>query len=80
MSMDQRGNLHSVKEDGAVRNKLSVEIYGTQYQLTGKASPSHMRQVASHVDEKMRQIADNNPRLDVAAWPSCRRSILRMII
>ncbi|MBA4548863.1 MULTISPECIES: cell division protein ZapA [unclassified Thermoactinomyces] len=64
--MDQRGNLHSVKEDGAVRNKLSVEIYGTQYQLTGKASPSHMRQVASHVDEKMRQIADNNPRLDVA--------------
>ncbi|AUS08266.1 MULTISPECIES: cell division protein ZapA [Laceyella] len=47
-----------------MKNKLSVEIYGQQYNLTGKASPGHMRQVASHVDEKMRQIADKNPRLD----------------
>lgn len=47
-----------------MKNKLSVEIYGQQYSLTGKASPGHMRQVASHVDEKMRQIADKNPRLD----------------
>ncbi|MBA4543742.1 MULTISPECIES: cell division protein ZapA [Thermoactinomyces] len=47
-----------------MKNKLTVEIYGQQYHLTGKASPGHMRQVAGHVDEKMRQIADNNPRLD----------------
>jgi cell division protein ZapA len=47
-----------------MKNRLTVEIYGQQYHLTGKASPGHMRQVASHVDEKMRQIADKNPRLD----------------
>nr|WP_124726976.1 cell division protein ZapA [Staphylospora marina] len=47
-----------------VKNRLTVEIYGQQYQLAGKASPGHMRQVASHVDEKMRQIADKHPRLD----------------
>lgn len=47
-----------------MRNRLTVEIYGQQYNLTGKASPGHMRQVASYVDEKMRQIADKNPRLD----------------
>lgn len=47
-----------------MKNRLTVEIYGQQYQLAGKASPGHMRQVASHVDEKMRQIADKNPRLD----------------
>jgi cell division protein ZapA len=53
-----------VKEAVNVKNRLTVEIYGQQYQLAGKASPGHMRQVASHVDEKMRQIADRNPRLD----------------
>lgn len=47
-----------------MRNRLTVEIFGQQYNLTGKASPGHMRQVASYVDEKMRQIADKNPRLD----------------
>jgi len=47
-----------------MRNRLTVEIFGQQYNLTGKASPGQMRQVASYVDEKMRQIADKNPRLD----------------
>ncbi|MBD1372821.1 cell division protein ZapA [Hazenella sp. IB182357] len=47
-----------------MRNKLVVEIYGQQFHLTGKASPSHMRQVANHVDEKMQEIADKNPKLD----------------
>ncbi|MGI6127922.1 MAG: cell division protein ZapA [Planifilum sp.] len=46
------------------KNKLSVEIYGQQYQIVGKASPGYMREVASHVDDKMRQIAKSNPRLD----------------
>ena len=36
------------------KNKLSVEIYGQQYQIVGKASPGYMREVASHVDDKMR--------------------------
>lgn len=46
------------------KNKLTVDIYGQQYHIIGKATPGHMRQVASHVDEKMRQIADSNPKLD----------------
>lgn len=46
------------------KNKLSVEIYGQQYQIVGKASPGYMREVAGHVDDKMRQIAKSNPRLD----------------
>ncbi|MDN4592871.1 cell division protein ZapA [Polycladomyces subterraneus] len=46
------------------KNKLSVEIFGQQYNITGKASPSYMREVASHVDETMRMISQANPRLD----------------
>lgn len=47
-------------------NRLNVEIYGQSYPIVGKASPSYVRQVASHVDAKMRQIAENNPRLDIS--------------
>ncbi len=46
------------------KNRLSVEIYGQHYQIVGKVSPSYMREVANHVDEKMREIANVNPRLD----------------
>lgn len=46
------------------KNKCNVEIYGQQYNIVGKESLSYMRQVASHVDEMMRQVADGNPRLD----------------
>ncbi|SFI80646.1 cell division protein ZapA [Thermoflavimicrobium dichotomicum] len=47
------------------KNRLNVEIYGQQYQIVGKASPSYIRRVANHVDEKMREIANVNPRLDM---------------
>lgn len=46
------------------RNRLSVEIYGQQYHIVGHESVGYMRQVASHVDEIMRQVASNNSRLD----------------
>lgn len=46
------------------KNKCNVEIFGQQYSIVGQESLSYMRQVASHVDEMMRQVADNNPRLD----------------
>ncbi|SHE52048.1 cell division protein ZapA [Seinonella peptonophila] len=46
------------------RNRLSVEIYGQQYHIVGKESLGYMREVASHVDEMMRQVANGNPRLD----------------
>jgi len=53
-----------VQEDG--KNRLSVEIYGQQYRLSGKASSSHMRMVARYVDDKMKEIAQGNFRLDTA--------------
>lgn len=48
------------------KNKLNVDIYGQQYRMVGKASTAHLRAVANHVDEKMRQIAGGNTRLDTA--------------
>lgn len=48
------------------KNKIMVEIYGQQYRMVGKASASHLRNVANYVDAKMREIADGNPRLDTA--------------
>ncbi|PTX55029.1 cell division protein ZapA [Melghirimyces profundicolus] len=49
-----------------MKNKFTVEIYGQMYHIVGKASPGYIREVAGHVDEKMRGIAKNNPRLDTA--------------
>lgn len=46
------------------KNKLTVDIYGQQYRMVGKASTSHLRSVAGFVDEKMRQISGGNSRLD----------------
>lgn len=48
------------------RNRMSVEIYGQSYPIVGNASPNYMRQIAGHVDSKMREIAENNPRLDIS--------------
>jgi cell division protein ZapA len=46
------------------KNKMSVEIYGQSYPIVSKANPAHMREVASLVDHKMRELAEMNPRLD----------------
>jgi cell division protein ZapA len=48
------------------KNKLTVDIYGQQYRMVGKASATHLHSVANYVDEKMRYIAGGNPRLDTA--------------
>lgn len=48
------------------KNRLSVDIYGQQYRMLGKASPTYLRSVAAFVDEKMRDIAGGNARLDTA--------------
>lgn len=47
-------------------NKLTVEIYGQQYTMRGGESSTHMKEIARHVDDKMKRIADKNPRLDIA--------------
>lgn len=48
------------------KNRLTVEIYGQQYKLSGKASVNHMRMIAGFVNDKMSEIAKMNPRLDTA--------------
>lgn len=47
------------------RNRQTVEIFGQQYSIIGKASPGYMRSVADQVDESMRKVAQGNPRLDM---------------
>lgn len=46
------------------KNRTTVDIYGTQYVIVGTESTSHIRLVASLVDEKMREISSLNPSLD----------------
>lgn len=51
---------------GDGKNRLTVEIYGQQYRLTGKSSVNYMRMVAGYVDDKMKEVAEGNMRLDTA--------------
>lgn len=46
------------------KNRLQVMIYGQKYTIVGKASANYMRTIVDHIDEKMKQIAEANPRLD----------------
>ncbi len=46
------------------KKRTSVDIYGQQYIIIGTESQSHIRLVASMVDEKMREISSKNPYLD----------------
>lgn len=48
----------------AQKNRTSVDIYGQQYIIIGAESSSHIRLVASMVDDKMREISSKNPSLD----------------
>lgn len=38
------------------KTKTTVDIYGQQFTIVGDESKSHMRHVASIVDDKMREI------------------------
>lgn len=51
---------------GDGKNRLTVDIYGQQYRLSGRASNNHMRMVAGYVDDKMNEIGKGNHRLDTA--------------
>jgi cell division protein ZapA len=44
--------------------RIAVDIYGQTYKMIGKETSIHMRQVASIVDDKMREIGSHNPTLD----------------
>ncbi|ALC81963.1 MULTISPECIES: cell division protein ZapA [Bacillus] len=45
--------------------RTSVDIYGQQFKIVGEETKSHMRHVASIVDDKMREINEKNPQLDI---------------
>lgn len=49
---------------GTHKKRLTVDIYGTQYTIVGSETSSHIRLVASMVDDKMREISSKNPSLD----------------
>jgi cell division protein ZapA len=46
------------------KTKITVDIYGQQYTIVGAESSSHIRLVASMVDDKMREISAKNPSLE----------------
>ncbi|PLS02593.1 cell division protein ZapA [Neobacillus cucumis] len=47
------------------KHRTTVDIFGQAYVIMGTESPSHIRLVASLVDDKMREISFKNPTLDV---------------
>lgn len=47
------------------KTSVAVDIYGQTYKMVGTESSSHMRQVASVVDDRMREISSKNPHLDI---------------
>ncbi len=51
---------------GDTRNRVTVDIYGQPYTIVGAESESHIRQVATMVDEKMREISMKSPILDTS--------------
>lgn len=48
------------------KNRTRVDIYGIPYTIVGTESSSHIRLVASMVDETMRDISAKNPSLDIS--------------
>ena len=48
------------------KTRTTVDIYGQQYSVVGTESISHIRLVASIVDEKMREINGKNSNLDIS--------------
>jgi cell division protein ZapA len=48
------------------KNRSTVDIYGQQYTIVGSESTSHIRLIASMVDDKMREIGSANPSLDTS--------------
>ncbi len=46
------------------KTRITVDIYNKSYTIVGDESASHVRLVASLVDQKMKEISKNNPNLD----------------
>ena len=48
------------------KTRIAVDIYGQTYTIVGTETSSHVRLVASIVDDRMREISARNPYLDSA--------------
>lgn len=48
------------------KQKLEVRISGRDYTLVSEESPEYIHRVAFYVDQKMKQIEANNPRLSIS--------------
>jgi cell division protein ZapA len=48
------------------KERITVEIYNKKYNIIGEESASHVKLVASLVDQKMHEIQDANRHLDTA--------------
>lgn len=46
------------------KNRITVEINNRTYTIMGNEPASHVKLVASLVDQKMNEIKDHNPHLD----------------
>ena len=47
------------------KTKTTVNIYGQHFTIIGEESKAHMRHVAGMVDDKMREINEKNPYIDI---------------
>jgi cell division protein ZapA len=56
--------MEAVMLSDTKKTRTTVDIYGQQYTIVGTESTSHVRLVASLVDDKMREISSMNPILD----------------
>lgn len=50
---------------GEQKTRIAVDIYGQTYKMVGTESSTHMRLVASMVDDRMKEISSRNPNLDM---------------
>lgn len=50
---------------GEEKNRVTVEIFGMQYRLVAESSPTYLKEIASLLDVRMREIAERNPKLDL---------------
>ncbi|WP_284139781.1 MULTISPECIES: cell division protein ZapA [unclassified Virgibacillus] len=49
------------------KTRITVEIHNRPYTIVGSESSSHVRLVASLVDQKMREIQEMNRQLDTSS-------------
>ncbi len=39
-------------------SNVNVQIFGSEYRITSDTDPDHIREVASYIDQKMREVAN----------------------